>query len=79
MKKPIPKEMKGPHVFRHTLASVLLENNTSLEMVAKILGHTSIYHTDAYLHSTQLGVKKAVENYVDILTKGEEKSNGDQT
>jgi len=73
MKNPIPKEMKGPHTLRHTLASVLLENNTRLDMVARILGHTSIQHTDSYLHAGKFSVKKAIENYVDILTKGEKK------
>jgi integrase/recombinase XerC len=79
MKNPIPKSMKGPHVFRHTFASMLLRNNTSLYKVAKILGHSSIYHTDAYLHSGELGVEKAVKDYFNILSDGEEKPNGNQT
>ena len=47
----IPKTKKkvGMHSLRHTLASVLLENNTSLPVISDILGHIDTESTSVYL------------------------------
>lgn len=47
----IPKAKKkvGMHSLRHTLASVLLENNTSLPVISDILGHIDTESTSVYL------------------------------
>jgi integrase/recombinase XerD len=41
----------GPHMFRHTYATELLRRGVAVEVVAKLLGHTSISTTsDTYAH-----------------------------
>ena len=39
-----------PHVLRHTMASVAIENNADIISVQKILGHTNINTTMTYIH-----------------------------
>jgi len=56
----IPKTKKkvGMHSLRHTLASVLLENNTSLPIISDILGHIDTESTAVYL---KVDIKKLKE------------------
>lgn len=43
--------MFGPHMFRHTYATELLRRGVAVEVVAKLLGHSSITTTsDTYAH-----------------------------
>jgi len=37
------------HSLRHTLAGVLLEQNTPLPVISEILGHASTFSTGVYL------------------------------
>jgi len=39
----------GPHALRHSLASVLLEENTPLPVISEVLGHTNSDTTSIYL------------------------------
>jgi len=39
----------GPHALRHSLASVLLEENTPLPVISEVLGHTNTDTTSIYL------------------------------
>jgi integrase/recombinase XerD len=39
----------GPHALRHSLASVLLEENTPLPVISEILGHRNTASTSVYL------------------------------
>lgn len=42
-----------PHILRHTLASHLIENNTTIEEIREILGHHSIETTELYVHKNE--------------------------
>jgi site-specific recombinase XerD len=39
----------GSHALRHTMASLLLENNTPLPIISEILGHSSVQTSMCYL------------------------------
>ncbi|OMC89222.1 hypothetical protein BK128_04680 [Viridibacillus sp. FSL H7-0596] len=48
------------HVFRHALASNLINNNVNVTVVQKILGHASLRTTQIYVHTDQDSMKQAV-------------------
>lgn len=49
------------HSLRHTSATILLENGTSIKTVAARLGHTQISTTNRYVHATQKSDNKAAQ------------------
>jgi site-specific recombinase XerD len=48
------------HMFRHTMATMLIENGCPLDSVQKILRHKNISTTQIYLH---MSIKKAKRDY----------------
>lgn len=55
---PTLKKRRGMHSLRHTMASVLLEQNTPLSTIADILGHADADSTAVYL---KVDIKKLKE------------------
>jgi site-specific recombinase XerD len=49
---------QGMHSLRHTLASVLLEQETPLPVISEILGHMSTMSTGVYLKIDLEGLRK---------------------
>jgi len=49
------------HSLRHTSATILLENGSSIKTVAARLGHTQISTTNRYLHATLKSDSKAAQ------------------
>jgi integrase len=46
----IHKAQQGPHLLRHTAASMWLANGVELKQVQENLGHSNIGTTSRYLH-----------------------------
>lgn len=58
LKKTLNIEKLHAHMFRHTLASILLENGADIKSVQEILGHSNLETTQRYIHSRKDHVKK---------------------
>jgi len=50
-----------PHMFRHTLATNLLENEVDLRVVQEVLGHSTVKTTEIYTHVAISHVKKELQ------------------
>ncbi len=62
IEKPI-----STHTARHTYATpVALENNISLEVVSKTLGHSNINMTQRYVRTTEAMIKKNMEKIANL-------------
>ena len=60
----------NPHMFRHTVASILISQGTDIQSVASILGHSTVQTTlGVYTHVIDDVKNKASEHMCDIVLR----------
>lgn len=59
----------NPHKFRHTFASVAINNGADAESVATVLGHTQMSTTDKYVHPLDNSKAKVANAVADVLLR----------
>ena len=62
VKANIQKQV-GPHTFRHSFATHLLENGADLRTIQILMGHESITTTDVYTHLDTQHLRSVVERF----------------
>jgi integrase/recombinase XerD len=67
---PTLKKRRGMHSLRHTLASVLLENNTPLPVISDILGHIDTDSTAIYLKVDIKKLKECSLDFAEVVSNG---------
>ena len=51
-----------PHMFRHTFATALLDEDVNLRYIQQLLGHSSIVTTQIYTHISTNKIRQILEN-----------------
>ena len=59
---------KGMHSLRHTLASLMLENNVELPVISEVLGHVTSETTGVYLHIDFARLKECALDPEEVLS-----------
>jgi integrase len=63
---PTLKKRRGMHSLRHTMASVLLENDTPLATISDILGHIDTDSTAVYLKVDLKKLKACALDFAEV-------------
>ncbi len=65
----IIKEKLSSHVFRHSFATIMLENNADIRHIQKLLGHSSISTTEIYTKVAKSMKKRILDSYHPLKNK----------
>ena len=50
-----------PHALRHSFATHLKDAKVQIDVIQKLLGHSSISETERYIHTSEADMREAVE------------------
>lgn len=62
IKEKLDIDKLHPHMFRHSMATIWLENGADLKSVMLVLGHKNMKTTDRYLHNSITHITKTYVN-----------------
>jgi len=65
----IIKHKLSSHVFRHSFATTMLENNADIRHIQKLLGHSSISTTEIYTKVAKSMKKRVLDSYHPLKNK----------
>ena len=65
----IIKDKLSSHVFRHSFATTMLENNADIRHIQKLLGHSSISTTEIYTKVAKSMKKRVLDAYHPLKNK----------
>ena len=57
----LKKRKMGPHVLRHTFATMLMRRNVSIYKIKELMNHKRITTTEKYLHLVEEDLRKTLE------------------
>ncbi|MDC3173221.1 tyrosine-type recombinase/integrase [Alphaproteobacteria bacterium] len=63
------KNKLSSHIFRHSFATTMLENNADIRHIQKLLGHTSISTTEIYTKVAKSMKKRVLDSYHPLKNK----------
>ena len=65
----IIKDKLSSHIFRHSFATTMLENNADIRHIQKLLGHSSISTTEIYTKVAKSMKKRVLDTYHPLKNK----------
>ena len=69
LKKGIINKSLSSHIFRHSFATTMLENNADIRHIQKLLGHSSISTTEIYTKVAKSLKKNVLDSYHPLKNK----------